>query len=62
MCFVYGTAGDRPVVGDVNQDGFDDTAVFRNGVWYVDTTGNHYTNMCFLYGTAGDIPVVGNIG
>jgi hypothetical protein len=61
MCFVYGTTGDRPVVGDVNRDGHDDTAVFRNGVWYVDTTGNHYTNMCFVYGTTGDRPVVGDV-
>jgi hypothetical protein len=40
----------------------DDTAVFRNGVWFVDTTGNQMTNMCFTYGAAGYLPVVGNIG
>jgi hypothetical protein len=38
----------------------EDYGVFRNGVWYVDTTGNHHTNLCFVYGTTGDLPVVGD--
>jgi hypothetical protein len=38
----------------------EDYGVFRNGRWFIDTTGNHKTNLCFWYGTTGDIPVVGD--
>ena len=58
--FVYGTAGDIPVVGDFNGDGSGDYGVFRNGQWFIDTTGDQKTNICFGYGTAGDVPVVGD--
>jgi hypothetical protein len=45
--FKYGISGDKPVVGDVNNDGSDDVAIFRNG-W-------------FKYGISGDKPVVGDV-
>jgi hypothetical protein len=40
----------------------DDIAVFRNGIWYVDTTGNHVADLVFGYGIPGDVPLVGNFG
>lgn len=60
--FTYGDAGDKPVVGDINQDGVADYGVFRNGDWYIDTDGDQKTNMKFKFGTVEDIPVVGEIG
>jgi len=39
----------------------DDIAIFRNGVWCVDTTGNHIADVVFGYGIPGDIPLVGDI-
>ena len=39
----------------------DDTAIFRNGVWYVDTNGDHVADQIFGYGIAGDTPIVGDI-
>lgn len=33
--FVYGVAGDRPLVGDWNGDGVDTPGVYRNGVFYL---------------------------
>ena len=62
MVFLYGASGHVPVVGDINQDGLDDTAVFSDGLWFVDTTGNHIADLVFGYGIAGDVPLVGNIG
>ena len=36
-------------------------AVFRNGQWFVDTTGDHVANLEFWYGLTGDDPLVGDI-
>jgi hypothetical protein len=61
--FVFGQAGDIPVVGDFNGDGIDDIGVYRNGKWIVDTNGNHQidaTDKVFELGGAGDKPVVGD--
>jgi predicted acetyltransferase len=41
--------------------GLDDIAVFRNGKWFVDMTGDHVADRSFWYGIAGDIPLVGDI-
>lgn len=61
--FHYGTAGDRPVVGDWNGDGIDTIGVFRDGQWHVDTNGDgKWTDAdgAFTFGQAGDVPVVGD--
>jgi hypothetical protein len=36
-------------------------AVFRDGMWYVDTDGNQVADKFFWYGLTGDDPVVGDI-
>jgi hypothetical protein len=41
--------------------GLDDIGIFRNGVWCVDTTGNHIADLVFGYGIPGDVPLVGDI-
>ena len=36
-------------------------AVFRDGMWYVDTDGDRVADKFFWYGLANDVPVVGDI-
>jgi hypothetical protein len=36
------------------------SSIFRNGVWCVDTTGNHVADLVFGYGIPGDVPLVGD--
>ncbi|MFO1022249.1 MAG: hypothetical protein U0903_16385 [Planctomycetales bacterium] len=64
--FAFGNAGDIPITGDWNADGFDDIGVVRNGVWYLDANGNQkwdgtaLGDMTFKFGNPGDKPVVGD--
>jgi hypothetical protein len=61
--FLYGTAGDHPVVGDWNGDGTHTIAVFRDGVWRRDTNGDgKWTGDDRLshFGRQGDKPVAGD--
>jgi hypothetical protein len=60
LVFLYGGPGNTPIIGDVNQDGTDDTAVFSDGLWFVDINGNHIADLVFLYGAPGCVPVVGD--
>ena len=58
-----GQEGDVPVVGDWDGDGIDQLGVFRDGVWYLDTNGNHEIDAqdaTFRLGEAGDLPTVGD--
>ncbi len=60
--FKYGIPGDKPVVGDINDDGSDDVAILRNdGWWWVSNADHSGTDYKFKYGISGDIPVVGDI-
>jgi hypothetical protein len=65
ISFRYGLAGDTPIVGDINRDGSEDTAVIRNvagtPTWLVDTTGDRVADLFFTYGLTGDTFVVGDI-
>ncbi|MCK4734413.1 MAG: hypothetical protein KAT65_18300 [Methanophagales archaeon] len=54
--FYYGRAGDTPLIGDVNQDGKEDSIVVRYGHWFFDGDDG------FNYGRATDIPLVGDLG
>jgi hypothetical protein len=59
--FPYGLGEDVPLVGDMNRDGTSDIAVFRNGTWYIDTTGgSHEADKTLYYGDPGDVPLVGD--
>jgi hypothetical protein len=61
--FKYGILGDRPVIGDIDNNEIDDAVVFRDGWWYVskeDHTGTDWTKS-FKYGITGDKPVIGDI-
>ena len=66
-CFPFGSAGDRPVCGDWNNDdGVMLIGVFRpsTGWWYLDTNGDRKidcaVDRCTFFGQAGDIPVTGD--
>jgi hypothetical protein len=63
--FGYGTEGDVPLVGDINQDGIDDMVYIHQGAWYVTTNtagGPPFApDLSFWYGPPGDTPVVGDI-
>jgi hypothetical protein len=37
-------------------------AVFRDGLWFVDTNGDHIADQVFGYGQAGDVPLVWDVG
>ncbi|MFM7740203.1 MAG: hypothetical protein ACKO9H_12430, partial [Planctomycetota bacterium] len=59
----YGEEGDVPVVGDFDGDGIEEIAIYRNGLWVIDTNGNRQMDegdRRFQYGEAGDLPVVGD--
>jgi PKD repeat protein len=60
--FQFGTTGDRPVVGDWDNNGITDAGVFRpsNGTWFLNTNQSSVINKTFHFGTTGDIPVVGD--
>ena len=61
--YKYGAPGDVPVVGDWNGVGISRIGIFRRGVWFLDTNGNHTFDQgdkVFVYGRAGDVPVVSN--
>jgi hypothetical protein len=60
--FLYGTAGDKPVVGDWTGNDEERIGVFRNGQWWLDIDGDHQwssqTDRLFVYGIAGDQPLL----
>ncbi len=67
--FVFGQAGDKPVVGDWTGTGQKRIGIFRPSThsWYFDLNGNETLDKCKRtdlckksFGLAGDIPVVGD--
>jgi hypothetical protein len=61
---MFGVAGDIPVTGDWNGDGFAEIGVFRKGTWYLDTNGNGLwepgVDTKRQFGMANDTPVTGD--
>ncbi len=55
----YGSATDKPLVGDFNNDGIMDRAVFRNGEWIFDYSMDGDVDARSSFGMAGDIPLAG---
>ena len=47
---VRGCPGDIPLAGDVNGDGMADLAIYRNGIWYIDTNRNGTADMMVGFG------------
>jgi len=59
--FVFGQAGDVPLIGDWNGDGIDTPGVFRNGTFFLrnsNTAGP--ADIQFNFGGSTDVPVVGD--
>jgi hypothetical protein len=61
--FVYGRAGDVPVVADWNGNGSDTVSVIRDGTWHVNNRlRGGDSERSFVYGrvTQGDVPIAGS--
>jgi hypothetical protein len=61
--FLFGSAGDIPVVGDWNGDGVYNVGIFRRGRWVLDSNGDgRYSegDKSFDLGAEQDVPVVGD--
>jgi hypothetical protein len=51
----FGLAGDVPLVGDFDNDGRDDQAVFRGGNWLINGSTSGFREVSF--GLVNDTPV-----
>ena len=57
----YGIAGDRPVVGDWNDDGIDTIGIYRNGAFFLRNSNTiGFADLVFYLGIPGDMPIAGN--
>ncbi len=55
----YGLSTDKPLVGDINNDGVMDRAVFRNGNWIMDYSMDGSVDRNSQFGMATDVPLLG---
>jgi len=53
-------SGGIPVIGDFNGDGIDKIGLYKDGIWYLDTTGDFRFDTRIEFGQAGDHPIVGD--
>jgi hypothetical protein len=61
VSYLWGLAGDIPVLGDFDGDGKTEVGVYRpsDGYWYILwSSTNHTTYTGYLWGLAGDIPLL----
>jgi hypothetical protein len=57
----YGLPGDRPVMGDWNNDGVDTIGIYRGGTFYLrNSNTNGFAEIIFSLGNPGDMPIAGN--
>jgi RHS repeat-associated protein len=60
---LLGNVGDKPIVGDWNNDGTTTIGVYRDGIFHFylkNTNGSGASDVDFQFGQAGDIPVAGD--
>lgn len=65
VIYNFGIAGDAPIVGDWDGDGFDSIGIVRNGQWYLDANENgnwdgSATDILLGFGATNDKPIVGD--
>lgn len=61
----FGIAGDKPVVGDWDGDGYDSIGIVRNALWYLDLNENgvwngNLTDGLYGFGSVTDTPISGD--
>ena len=59
--FFGGASVDQPVVADFNGNTVTDTAIFRDGIWYIDLDRNGSVDLLYFFGQAGDKAVAGDV-
>ena len=58
----FGASGDKGLAGDVDGDGMTDLVLYRNGLWYIDTTRTGNANLSVAFGgLPGDVPLLGDL-
>jgi lysyl endopeptidase len=57
----YGLPGDKPIMGDWNNDGMDTIGIYRNGTFYLRNSNSiGFADLVFALGINGDLPIAGN--
>ena len=57
----YGLSGDRPVIGDWNDDGIDTIGVYRNAQFLLRNSNTiGFADIVFALGNPDDMPIAGN--
>ena len=58
----FGASGDKGLAADIDGDGMTDLVLYRNGLWYIDTTRSGNANYAVAFGgLPGDVPLVGDM-
>lgn len=59
----FGTAGDKPLLGDMDANGVNDLVLYRQGTWFVDadTLDGVPSTVLYFGGVTGDIPLLGDL-
>lgn len=65
VIYNFGIAGDKPIVGDWDGDGFDSIGIVRNASWYLDLNedgawSGAVTDGLYSFGAVSDTPIVGD--
>jgi hypothetical protein len=57
----YGLPGDKPVMGDWDNDGDDTIGIYRDGMFHLrNENTNGFAQIVFALGNPGDMPIAGN--